>query len=74
MGVPERGYTCKNEVIVMNKRSMLSAFSAALIFSFTATAQIVDVYSFRMLLYVPRIYNNMESMGYRKYQLQTISG
>lgn len=74
MGVPERGYTCKNEVIVMNKRSMLSVFSAALIFSFTATAQIVDVYSFRMLLYVPRIYNNMESMGYRKYQLQTISG
>jgi len=31
-------------------------------------------WSLKMRLYVPRIYDNMSSRGYRKYQMQTISG
>ena len=31
-------------------------------------------YSFTMKLHVPRIYNNSQSLGYRKYQMQTIRG
>lgn len=34
----------------------------------------VDVYSFTMRLYVPRVRDNARSLGYRKYQLQTIKG
>lgn len=34
----------------------------------------VDTYTFKMALNVPRIYDNMESRGYRKYQRQSIQG
>ena len=34
----------------------------------------VDYYSFKMRLNIPRIYNNTESLGYRKYQAQTVTG
>ena len=39
-------------------------------------AQIVatDVYRFRMRLHIPRIYDNNQSRGYRKYQTQTVQG
>ena len=33
-----------------------------------------QLYSLTMKLHVPRIYNNMESLGWRKYQRQTIKG
>ena len=33
-----------------------------------------DTYSFKMTLRVPRIYNNSQSLGYRKYQKQIIRG
>ena len=35
---------------------------------------ITDVYDLRMSVKVPRIYNNTESLGYRKYQAQRIVG
>lgn len=35
---------------------------------------ITDVYDFRMSVQTPRIYNNTESLGYRKYQNQTVKG
>jgi len=34
----------------------------------------VDTYKFTMTLKVPRIYNNTESLGYRKYNRQKITG
>jgi hypothetical protein len=37
-------------------------------------AQIVDTYNFKMRLDVPRIYDNMQSRGYRKYQPQILKG
>ena len=37
-------------------------------------AEVVDVYDFKMSLKIPRIYNNSSSLGYRKYQIQTIKG
>lgn len=42
--------------------------------SFVAFSATVDTYRFRMRLQVPRIYNNTESLGYRKYQNQRIDG
>lgn len=36
--------------------------------------EITDVYDFTMRLSVPRVYDNMESLGYRKYQSQNIKG
>ena len=57
----------------MNKKTILSAI-AAFAFAMVANAQIVDTYSFTMHLYVPRIYDNMQSLGYRKYQHQTLKG
>lgn len=33
-----------------------------------------DVYNFRMNLYIPRVYDNTSSLGYRKYQKQIIKG
>ena len=34
----------------------------------------IDYYDFTLRLHIPRIYNNSTSLGYRKYQLQTIVG
>lgn len=36
--------------------------------------EIVDEYSFKMTLKIPRIYDNMQSLGSRKYQKQLIKG
>lgn len=49
----------------MNKKIILSMVAALLCFA--ADAQIVDTYSFTMRLNVPRVFNNMESLGYRRY-------
>jgi hypothetical protein len=38
------------------------------------SAAIVDEYTLKMYVYVPRIYNNTESQGYRKYQRQIVQG
>lgn len=35
---------------------------------------VTDVYDFKMIVEVPRVYDNMESLGYRKYQRQLITG
>ena len=55
----------------MNKA--LLALSAMLLVlpTFSTT---VDIYDFKMKLKVPRIYNNTKSLGYRKYQAQTLKG
>lgn len=42
--------------------------------SFAAFSSVTDTYDFKMSLQVPRIYDNTESLGSRKYQLQTIKG
>lgn len=36
--------------------------------------QIVDTYKIKMSIYVPRIYDNYQSLGYRKYQKQSLTG
>lgn len=36
--------------------------------------EVVDEYSFKMVLRVPRTYDNTQSLGYRKYQTQTVKG
>ena len=39
-----------------------------------STIMITDVYSFKMSVHTPRIYDNMESKGYRKYTLDILKG
>ena len=34
----------------------------------------VDTYRFKMSIYLPRIYENAQSLGYRKYQKQSLTG
>lgn len=36
--------------------------------------QVTDAYDFKMTLQVPRVYDNTESQGYRKYQRQSVTG
>lgn len=36
--------------------------------------EVVDEYTFKMSLKVPRTYDNMQSLGYRKYQTQMVQG
>lgn len=38
------------------------------------SSAVVDEYTLKMCVYVPRIYNNTESLGYRKYQRHVIQG
>ena len=38
------------------------------------SAAIADEYKFTMRVYVPRIYDNTSSLGYRKYKPQTVKG
>ena len=38
------------------------------------SSAIVDEYTLKMYVYVPRIYNNTQSLGYRKYQRHMIQG
>lgn len=52
----------------------LMAFVALTSVINTVQAEIVDVYDFKMSLRIPRIYDNMSSLGYRKYQTQMIKG
>lgn len=40
----------------------------------TRSDTVTDWYRFRMSLKVPRVYDNSDSRGYRKYQRQTLSG
>lgn len=42
--------------------------------SLASFAHVIDKYDFTMRLYVPRVYDNMQSLGYRKYQPQTLKG
>lgn len=58
----------------MNSLAKKAIAAIALICSATGMAQIVDTYSFTMHLNVPSIYDNMQSLGYRKYQSQTLKG
>ena len=46
----------------------------AAVMSIQASAQVVDTYKFTMNLKVPRIYDNMQSLGYRKLQPQRLVG
>ena len=47
---------------------------AATMLSATMFGQTRDIYNFNMVLKVPRIYDNYQSMGYRKLQPQRLSG
>lgn len=62
------------EVTTMNKKTILSAIAGVFSVVMAANAQIVDTYDFTMHLYIPRVYDNMQSLGYRKYQPQTLKG
>lgn len=44
------------------------------VISLASFAHVIDKYDFSMRLYVPRVYDNMQSLGYRKYQPQTLKG
>ena len=78
MHVPHKGQHTQhhnNEVKAMKK--LFIAFSAcalAVLTTLAATKQVVDTYKFTMHLKIPRIYDNMESMGYRKLQWQDFQG
>ena len=54
-------------------KTVVAGIFAGLV-SFASLAQIVDQYDLTMRLYVPRVYDNMQSLGYRRYQLQTLKG
>jgi hypothetical protein len=56
----------KNAIAVLSSTAMLTFL--------TCMGQTVDTYQFKMNLKVPRIYNNSQSLGYRKYQPQTLKG
>ena len=45
-----------------------------LVIAQVCSATIVDEYKFTMRVYVPRIYDNTASLGYRKYKQQTVNG
>lgn len=55
-------------------RSSIALAASALLSASAQSKQVTDAYNFKMTLDVPRIYDNMESKGYRKYQKQTITG
>lgn len=57
----------------MNIRNVTMACVVALA-SIQAAAQTIETYDFTMRLKVPRVYDNMQSLGYRKYQWQTLCG
>lgn len=44
------------------------------ILAFAASADVTDVYKLKMRLKVPRVYNNTQSLGYRKPQSQLLEG
>lgn len=52
----------------------VAALAAAFTAASAAAKTVTDTYDFKMTLQVPRIYDNMESQGYRAYQRQTIRG
>lgn len=56
----------------MKKIAIFIMAASVLLPAFSKT--IIDTYRFKMVLNVPRIYDNMQSKGYRKYQKQTIQG
>lgn len=59
--------------VLVSTASFVSAFGIELP-EYVPSDYITDVYDFRMSVQTPRIYNNTESLGYRKYQSQTIKG
>lgn len=62
----------------MKKIPIIAALVTALLMPITARAGTVkctvDEYKIVMYVYVPRIYDNNQSLGYRKYQMQKIVG
>ena len=55
-------------------QSAITMLAAAIFASCGHSEQTTDAYSFKMILYVPRVYANTSSKGYRKYQRQSITG
>lgn len=49
-------------------------FAVSLVCTASFAKTVTDVFNFKMTLEVPRIYDNMQSKGYRKYQKQTVKG
>ena len=54
-------------------KTVVAGIFAGLV-SLASFAHVIDQYSFTMHLYVPRVYDNMQSLGYRKYQPQILKG
>lgn len=57
----------------MKKTLAIACLALAVTAPLSAMSEVL-VYKLTMKLYVPRIYDNMQSMGYRKSQPQTIRG
>lgn len=58
-------------------KTLLKIMLASLLISFGSAVNaesVTDIYKFTLTLKVPRIYNNTESLGYRKYQSQKLEG
>lgn len=52
----------------------LIAMSLAFVWTFQSISSTVDVYDFKARINVPRVYDNANSEGYRKFQMQTLEG
>ena len=70
--MPERATHIHNKTRCIMNKALLTL--SALLLLLPAFSKTVDIYNFKMNLKVPRIYNNMQSLGYRKYQSQTLRG
>lgn len=68
----------KGKECTMKKRLIVTAALIALVMPFISMAGsvncTVDEYKLTMYVYVPRIYDNNLSLGYRKYQRQRVTG
>lgn len=71
--VEAMGPPCKQKGLYMKKTLAMACLTLAALAPLSAMSEVL-VYKLTMKLHVPRIYDNMQSMGYRKPQLQTIKG
>ena len=58
----------------MVKQVLITAVVLCAVLSVNAKESITHEYKFKMINNIPKIYDNMQSLGYRKYTTQRISG
>lgn len=56
------------------KNTLAKLFVASLLVVAATYSTARDVFDLKLSMKVPRIYNNNQSLGYRKYQTQTVNG